>query len=271
MKALYALCTTHHSQFTINTMNKIKLFSLQLSRGPYPEFVRAITEKAARGESDYTCVANVHMLVEAYKSASFAQTVNNAAIVTPDGKPLTWALKLMHGLRQDRVAGMDLLPALLSNAAEKNIPVFFYGGSNDMLDKTALYMRKNFPALMVAGLYSPPFRPLTPTEENKVVERINSSGAKLLFVALGCPKQERWMESMKGRVNAFMVGIGGALPVLVGDQKRAPRWMQNGGLEWLYRLGQEPRRLFQTLRRYQFCFPVSFRQSLAAKKNCFPA
>jgi N-acetylglucosaminyldiphosphoundecaprenol N-acetyl-beta-D-mannosaminyltransferase len=106
-------------------------------------------------------------------------------------------------------------------------------------------MDRHYPNLHIRGLYSPPFRALTPEEEERTIERINSSGAKLLFVVLGCPKQEQWMASMAGRINAVMIGIGGALPVLIGMQKRAPKWMQRAGLEWLFRLLQEPRRLFK--------------------------
>lgn len=226
-------------------MEKTKVFSLCVSNGTYPQFVEEVISKAGSHQSDYACLANVHMLVETYMSASFAETVNEAAIITPDGKPLTWALWLMQGLQQDRVAGMDLMPDLLASAAEKSIPVFFYGGSEDMLQKTKGYLAKNYPLLKIAGLYSPPFRQLTKGEENAVIENINASGAKLVFVVLGCPKQERWMASMKGRITAFMVGVGGALPVLIGMQKRAPKWMQSIGFEWLFRLAQEPRRLFK--------------------------
>lgn len=230
-------------------MDKEKIFSLCVSTGSYKEFVRTIINKAAAAESDYACVANVHMLAETYRWPAFAQTVNNAAIITPDGKPLTWALRLVHGIQQDRVSGMDLLPDLLSEAEASSLPVFFYGGSEAMLQKTAAYLKHEYPSLHVAGMHSPPFRQLTANEDEVVIKKINNTGAKLVFVVLGCPKQEAWMASMKGRINAFMIGVGGALPVLIGAQKRAPRWMQTGGLEWLYRLSQEPGRLFK---RYAF-------------------
>lgn len=226
-------------------MKQNRLFSINVSTGRYQDFLHAVTTMAEERKSDYACVANVHMLVEAYKNASFANTVNNAAIITPDGKPLTWALRLLYGIRQDRVAGMDLLPDLLQAAEEKNLPVFFYGGSEEMLEKTRRFLQGAYPSLQIAGMHSPPFRALTFKEDKAVEERINNSGAKLVFAILGCPKQERWMASMKGRINAFMIGVGGALPVLVGMQRRAPNWMQKGGLEWLYRLGQEPKRLFK--------------------------
>lgn len=226
-------------------MEKKKLFSINVSTGAYADFVAAIIDKAATGESNYACVANVHMLVEARRSKTYAQRVNDAAIVTPDGKPLTWAMKVLHGLEQPRVAGMDLMPDLLEKASDQSLPVFFYGGSEAMLTKTAEFLATNYPKLQVAGLHSPPFRQLSFKEEDVVIDKINRSGARLVFVVLGCPKQEIWMASMKGRIKAFMIGVGGAVPVMIGAQKRAPGWMQSSGLEWLYRLVQEPRRLFK--------------------------
>lgn len=216
-----------------------------ISLGSYSFFIKQICLLANKGQSSYICVANVHMLIEAYNNKIFASIINNADLVTPDGMPLTWGLKLVHGIEQDRVAGMDLLPDLLTEASKCELPVYFYGGTQAMLDQTGVYINQQYPSLKVAGMYSPPFRPLTAEEDQQIVHRINTSGAKMVFVALGCPKQEKWMAAMKGRINATMIGIGGALPVMVGMQKRAPEWMQKASLEWLYRLSQEPQRLFK--------------------------
>jgi len=226
-------------------MNKINLLGMKVNAGPYTEFVSAIVKSTEVKKSLYTCVANVHMLIEAYKDRKFAGIISNADIITPDGKPLTWALKILHGIKQERVAGMDLLPDLLKEAERKKIPVYFYGGQQNILDKTRQYLRRKYPQLLIAGLYSPPFRKLSLTEDEEIVRNINYSGAKLVFVILGCPKQEKWMASMKGRINAVMIGMGGALPVMIGAIKRAPDWMQKSGFEWLYRLMQEPGRLFK--------------------------
>jgi N-acetylglucosaminyldiphosphoundecaprenol N-acetyl-beta-D-mannosaminyltransferase len=140
---------------------------------------------------------------------------------------------------------MDLLPDLLSLAAQHKMPVFFYGGTQAVLEVTGDHISKFYPDIPFTGIYSPPFRELTPDEEQDIIRIINASGAKIVFVALGCPKQEKWMAAMKDRINSVMIGIGAALPVLAGVQKRAPRWMQKSGLEWLYRLSQEPKRLFK--------------------------
>ncbi|OZI08564.1 glycosyltransferase [Siphonobacter sp. BAB-5385] len=226
-------------------LKKKKIISIDVSAGKYSTIVDEIISLAASSTSSYTCVANVHMLVEAYNDPLFATVVNDASIVTSDGMPLAWCFKLLYNVNQDRVAGMDLLPDLIKICCKKDIPIFVYGGTSPMLQRSAEFFRKNFPTLKVAGMYSPPFRPLTPQEDLDVIDMINSSGAGLVFVALGCPKQEKWMASMHGKINASMIGIGGALPVFVGMQKRAPVWMQKTSLEWLYRLGQEPKRLFK--------------------------
>jgi N-acetylglucosaminyldiphosphoundecaprenol N-acetyl-beta-D-mannosaminyltransferase len=156
---------------------------------------------------------------------------------------------LLSGIKQDRVAGMDMLPDLLSACEEEQLPVFIYGGTNSLIDKTRTYISERYATLPVAGMYSPPFRELTSLEDQEVVDKINASHARVVFVVLGCPKQEKWMAAMKGKINAVMIGIGGALPVLVGMQKRAPKWIQDSGFEWIFRLAQDPRRL---ARRYVF-------------------
>lgn len=221
-----------------------ELISININTGSYRNFVNELVEMSDKSSS-YTCIANVHMLVEAYSNASFASIVNNADMITPDGMPLTWGLKLLHGVRQDRVAGMDLLPDLLKEAERKGIPVYFYGGTETMLAGIRENMPQRYPALKIAGMFSPPFRELTKSEVELTAQFINNSGARIVFVILGCPKQELWMGMMKNRIKACMIGVGGALPVLLGIQKRAPLWMQRNGLEWLYRLCQEPRRLFK--------------------------
>jgi len=193
------------------------------------------------------------MFVEAYFDESFSEVIRKADIVTPDGKPLTWGMRLLYGIKQERVAGSDILPDIIKRSEEQGLSAFFYGGSQKMLDETAEFLKTNYPDFKIAGLYSPPFRPLTEQENEEVIRKINNSSADIVMVVLGCPKQEKWMASMKGKINAVMIGIGGALPLLIGVQKRAPRWMQNFGLEWLFRLGVEPRRLFK---RYAVTNPV---------------
>tara|TARA_R110002020_G_scaffold268059_5_gene483231 strand:+ start:388 stop:1146 length:759 start_codon:yes stop_codon:yes gene_type:complete len=226
-------------------MRKAKVLTLRISLGTYKKFIYDIIEAAQLRQSNYTCVANVHMIAEAFYSNSYSSIVNNADIVTPDGKPIVWALKFLYGIKQERVAGMDLLPDILVEAEKRKIPVYFYGGTDSMLVKTHEYLNHAYPNLIISGFCSPPFRELAIEEEEEMTNKINQSEARIVFVALGCPKQEKWMSRMKDKINSVMIGVGGALPVLIGMQKRAPLWMQKSGLEWFFRLYQEPRRLFK--------------------------
>ena len=226
-------------------LHKKRIISIDISTGKYEEFIKQIIKLAKTKQSNYICVANVHMTIEAYDDKSFQQIVNNAIITTPDGMPLVKALKFLYGIEQDRVAGMDLFPDLLKEAEKENLSIFLYGSTEDILNKIKEKIEKIYPNLNVVGFYSPPFRNLTETEKEKIIEMINSLSPNIVFVSLGCPKQEKWMAEMYGKINSLMIGLGGAFPVFAGLQKRSPKWMQKLSLEWLYRLLQEPRRLFK--------------------------
>ncbi|MBB3054375.1 WecB/TagA/CpsF family glycosyltransferase [Mucilaginibacter gotjawali] len=226
-------------------LNKKRILSIDVSWGKYEEFVSLILGLGRERKSSYVCIANAHMLVEAHRSKSFQRVINDAEIITPDGMPLAKSFKLLYGIEQVRVDGMGLLPLLIERSIKENHSVYFYGGSPELIEHAKFFLKENYPSLNIAGIYSPPFRYLTVAEKSAVVENINQSGANIVFVALGCPKQEWWMAEMKGRIQSVMIGIGGALPVFVGLQKRAPIWMQRNSLEWLFRLLLEPRRLFK--------------------------
>jgi N-acetylglucosaminyldiphosphoundecaprenol N-acetyl-beta-D-mannosaminyltransferase len=221
-----------------------RVIRLNLTIQPYGEFIQDVLSAAHQRQSAYVCCANAHMVVEAIHDPVFAGAVNKATWVTGDGVPLLWALRMLYGIRQERVTGLDVLPTLLIEAARSKLPVLFYGSTPQVLERCAAFCAKHHPALRVVDMISPPFRALTPSEEQSIIETITASGAGLVFVALGCPKQEKWMAAVSDRIPAVLLGIGGALPVAVGEQKRAPRWMQRAGLEWFFRLVQEPRRLF---------------------------
>jgi len=226
-------------------LKKKNLINFSTTTGKYQSFIDEITELGKNRISSAVYFANVHMFVEAYKSSAFNELISKADIVAPDGLPLAWMLRLLYGIKQDRVAAMDFLPDILLRMEQEQLPVYFYGGTQEMLDRTSVFLQKKYPALKVTGLYSPPFRPLTPDEQVEIINNINAVNPAIVFVFLGCPKQEKWMAGMKGKVNAVMTGVGGAVPVTIGMQRRAPKWMRNAGLEWLFRLFQEPRRLFK--------------------------
>lgn len=223
------------------------VLGMRVDATTYRDATERVLRWARARESRYVCVATVHMVMEAHNSSEFRQMVNRADLVTPDGMPLVWGLQLLGIRRAMRVYGPDLTPCLLERAAAEGIPVGFYGGASHALDRLACVLAQRFPGLRVAFLKSPPFRPPTPEEDAADVEHINQSGTRILLVGLGCPKQERWMAEHGGRVQAPMVGVGAAFDFLAGTKSQAPRWMQTSGLEWLFRLCTEPRRLW---RRY---------------------
>ncbi len=214
-----------------------------ISTGRVADFVDAILRLGAARSSAYVCFANVHMLVEAERNPEFGRIVNAAAVAAPDGSPVAAAVRWFRGPAQARVAGMDLLPELLRAAAGRGQSVYFYGTTPAVLQAMVWRARWELPALRVAGAHAPPFRPLTAAEDAADVAAINAADPDLLFVALGCPQQERWMAAHQGRIRACMLGVGQAFRVYAGLEPRLPPWARRLWLEWAYRLWQEPRRL----------------------------
>lgn len=196
-------------------------------------------------ESKYIAISNVHVVVTARREADFQRVINGANMATPDGAPIAWMLRRSGCIGQQRVSGPDLMWALCERCEAEKLPVYFYGSTEDTLSLMADRLLAAFPRLLIAGLDSPPFRLLSDEENALTVARINSSAAGVVFVGLGCPKQEQWMADRRGYVNAVMIGVGAAFDFHAGTLARAPEWMQNNGLEWLHRLYSEPRRLWK--------------------------
>lgn len=209
--------------------------------------------------SHYVCVASMQDIVIAQKDTMFRQIVNHADLLTPDGWPVVWVMRVNGCTQRQRVTGPDLMLAMCERGAISNHSHFLYGGAEGVAELAAHRLRERFPGLAVKGVYAPPFRPLTEQEDAEVVEVLNSSGADILWVGLGTPKQHFWIEEHLGRVKIpVMIAVGAALDFHSGRVKRAPKWMQNCGLEWLHRVCQEPSRLGP---RYLRCIPsFSFRQ-----------
>ena len=217
-------------------------------------------------------VANVHMVMEAYDDPAFREAVNRADLVTPDGMPLVWVLQRKGFDLKDRVYGPTLTLWVLEAAARQGVPVGFYGGRPDVLDALIDTVQARFPALRILFRESPPFRALSDAEDQAVVQAINAAGARLLFVGLGCPKQEQWMDAHAGSgangVRAVMLGVGAAFDFHAGTLRQAPAWMQARGLEWLFRLAVEPRRLWKRYLKHNPRFAVlALRELLFDKRQ----
>lgn len=218
---------------------------MRVDAGTYETATRKVLEWAREPVPRYVCVANVHMTMEAHDSAEFKAIVNSADMVTSDGVPLVWMLRRLGHPHAERVYGPTLTLHVCEAAAREGVPVGFYGGSPEAVEGLQAELLRRFPDLDVRYAYSPPFRQLTPEEDERVVQDILASGVRVLFVGLGCPKQERWMAAHKDRLPLVQLGVGAAFDFHAGRVKQAPRWMQDRGLEWLFRLAMEPRRLWK--------------------------
>ncbi len=226
----------------------------------------------ARGRlSKYVCVATVNNVMESWDSAAFQSVMNGADLVTPDGMPVVWALRSLGWKEASRVYGPDLAPIVLEKAAVEDIPVGFYGGAPDVLVALVKKVQDRTPRIRVAYAYSPPFRPVSEEEDREIVKAINESGAKILFIGLNTPKQDFWMATHRSKVESVMVGVGAAFDFIAGSKKQAPRWMMKIGLEWLFRLATEPRRLWKRYFKHNPRFVVFFAlQMLGVKRYNFP-
>ncbi len=208
----------------------------------------------ARRESHYVCVTGVHGVMESQRDGALRRIHNQAGLVTPDGMPLVWLSRLKGFRHVDRVYGPDLMLALCERSAATGYRHFFYGGAAGVPQQLADVLQKRFPGLRVVGTYSPPFRPLSPEEDEQVVRMINAADPDIVWVGLGSPKQEYWMAEHRARLAApVLIGVGAAFDFLTGRKPQAPCWMQRAGLEWLFRLLTEPRRLW---RRYLINNPL---------------
>ncbi len=243
------------------------IIGAKVHRTSYDHTSGLVLEWAVQRSSRYVCVATVFNVMQAYDSASFRRATNEADLVTPDGMPLVWGLKLLGCPDATRVYGPDLTPIVLRMASENNLPVGLYGGSPAVLERLQEVIANRFPTLQVVFALSPPFRPLTPDEDEEIVASINRSGARILFIGLGTPKQDYWMAEHRGRVQAVMLGVGAAFDFLAGAKPQAPRWMMRAGLEWLFRLATEPRRLWKRYLRDNPRFVVLFTLQLLGWKK----
>lgn len=213
------------------------------------EYVPLLVDVAKRGTGAYCCVSNVHQCVLAHDDPSFRAVINQADFVLPDSTILLKALSLKHRMgAQPALRGSEMMLALCRAAEAEGVPIGLLGGRDDeVLAELRVRLLAKLPRLQIPFTYSPPFRVATPAENTQLACRIRTSGARLIFVGLGCPKQERWMAENKSRVDGLLIGVGAAFDFISGAVKPSPPWVHKIGLEWLYRLVSEPRRLW---RRY---------------------
>ena len=193
---------------------------------------------------DYLCVSNVHTTVTAWEEEEYCKIQNGGIMAIPDGGPLAMLARKYGYTQTSRTDGPGYMMEILKVSVEKNYSHFFYGSTEETLDKMKKILEKDYPGIQIKGMYSPPFRPLTEEEDKEVIDMLNKAEADFVWIGLGAPKQERFMAEHQGKVHGLMIGIGAGFDYLAGNIKRAPMWMQEKSLEWFYRMLQDPKRLF---------------------------
>ncbi|MBI4639266.1 MAG: WecB/TagA/CpsF family glycosyltransferase [Candidatus Tectomicrobia bacterium] len=230
------------------TIPRVNILGVRVSAINMEMALHTIEGWISRHEPHYVCVTTVHGVMESQRDEELRRIHNAAGLVTPDGMPLVWLSRLMGFRHVERVYGPDLMLAVCEHSVKMGYLHFFYGGAPGVAEKLAIRLQSRFPGLKVVGTYSPPFRPLTPEEDQVVVDHINMLQPDIVWVGISTPKQDRWMASHVERLSVpVLIGVGAAFDFHAGLKRQAPHWMQRSGLEWFFRLMMEPRRLW---RRY---------------------
>ncbi len=253
----------------VPALPRAEILDVPLGLTDYERTMDWMDAMIAADERGYVTAAAVHLVMVAQEEAETRAAVLDATLAVPDGQPLVWALRALGHRDVSRVYGPDLMANYCARAAATGTGMYLYGGRHQgALVQLALRLRQRFPGIRIVGGYSPPFRPLTAEEEEWVIDDINRSGADVVWVGTGQPKQEKWMAAMRGRLDApLLVGVGAAFDFHAGLVRQAPRWMQRIGLEWTYRLAHEPRRLWRRYARYNPRFVVGFARQYARHRR----
>lgn len=244
---------------------RVAVLDVPLAVSNYDEVIDWMLDMIAARARGYVTAAAVNLVMCAHEDDEALAATLGATLAVPDGQPLVWALRALGNARATRIYGPDLMAHFCARAARSGTPMYLYGGRTPAaLELLEARLRERFPGLRIVGGYSPPFRELTLEEQDEVVATIDASGAAVVWVGTGQPKQEKWMAQMRPRLAApLLVGVGAAFDFHAGLVSQAPRWMQQRGLEWVYRLSREPRRLWRRYARYNPLFVIGFARQYA--------
>ena len=204
-----------------------------------------IEKNLSKIKGDYICDSNVHTTVTSYEDATYCKIQNGGLMAIPDGGPLSTVGQKRGYKNMERTTGPSLMGEIFEISAKKGYRHYFYGSKEETLESLYQKLSKNYPGIQIVGMYSPPFRPMTEEEDIEIIEKINGSNPDFVWVGLGAPKQEKWMGAHQGKINGLMIGVGAGFDYYAENIKRAPMWMQKHNLEWVYRLAQDPKRLFK--------------------------
>ncbi len=228
-------------------MNTIDVFGVNYAIGTPEGAVSYVLDHVRELAGQYICFSNVHTTVMAKEHSKYCEALNGSAFTFPDGSPIARTQRRAGYNKAERIAGPDFMENVFRKSMDGSVTHFFYGSSQKTLDSLKRELEVRYPGIVIKGMYSPPFRKLTPEEDQAAVDMINNSGADIIWIGLGAPKQENWMQSHKGQINGVMMGVGAGFDFHARTIRRAPVWIQKLGFEWLFRLIQDPTRLF---RRY---------------------
>lgn len=224
---------------------RVNILGVGINAITLTQAVEQISNWVETRSRQYVSVCTVHTVMECQRDSAMRQAINKAGLATPDGMPLVWLSKWKSGINVTRVYGPDLMLALCQLSVERAYTHYFYGGAPGVPELLAAKLQQRFPGLKVAGACSPPFRTLTAAEDAQFIEQINQSKADIVWAGLGTPKQDIWMASHRQQLTTpVLIGVGAAFDFHAGRIPQAPKWMQLAGLEWLFRLWQEPGRLW---------------------------
>jgi N-acetylglucosaminyldiphosphoundecaprenol N-acetyl-beta-D-mannosaminyltransferase len=231
-----------------SNINRLDILGVKISPINYPLALKQIFDWVKNRQRNYVCVAAVHLVMECQQDPELLAGVNQAGLVTPDGMPLVWLLKLAGQQKVERVYGPDLMLKICQQAVQTRATIFLLGGAKGQSQNLKSVLHEKFPGIKIVGHVDTPVRPLSQRENQQIIKQINAAGPQLIFVGLGCPHQEQWMiDNLPHLKTGVAIGVGAAFDFLTGRVKQAPHWMRAIGLEWLFRLMQEPKRL---ARRY---------------------
>lgn len=235
-------------------INELSILGVNIAITNMKEIVNYVVDNIKELSGKYICVSNVHTTIMSYDNPEYKKIQNSAAIRLPDGRPLSLVQKRKGFKEAERVTGPDLMQTLFEGAKDNKLRYYFYGSTEETLSLLEEKLKEKYPSIKVVGMYSPPFRNLTEEEDNEIIKKINDAKPDIVWIGLGAPKQEKWMYDHKNKINGLMIGVGAGFDFLAGNIKRAPKWMQKCSLEWLYRLLQDPKRLFARYMKTNFKF-----------------
>ena len=229
----------------MKNVKNCKILGVNISCLCMNDAINIVTNNIDKLSGKYICVSNVHTTVMSYENKEYKNVQNSAALVFPDGKPLSVVAKMRGYKNISRVTGPDFMEKIFELSDKQNYKHFFYGSTSDTLNKLESELKQKYPKINIVGMYSPPFRKITKDEDKEIINMINKTKPDFVWVGLGAPKQENWMYDHKDKIDGLMIGVGAGFDYHAGNIKRAPKWMQKLCLEWFYRLIQDPKRLFK--------------------------